>query len=543
MNQFGLCYPSFPGDRLPLLNILTERLIRFDRSGGARASGSLPEVYAALMADEVAAFPALRPHQRHAWHAFLVQLGAMAMHKAGVSEPPGDAAEWRRIIRALTPNYPDDEPWSLVVDDITKPAFMQPPASSREREADYKNKIATPDELDMLVTSRNHDVKSAMANDPQADEWIFALITKQTMEGYSGAGNHGISRMNGGFGSRPSFSITPSTSPGMHVRCDVTGLLEHRPALLDEYWMTEDGAGLLWTCPWDGTPAEALRFVDLDPFYIEICRRLRLRPSADGTLFAIRASSQAARIEAKALNGRTGDPWTPIDTKKGKALTLAKGGFTYKRTVDYLLGEWELPPLLRSTRGDGSSSGQMQLVARAIVRGQGKTEGYHERTIPIRIEAGSAMLRRDRTRELGDIARSRIDQVAVVQRILSHAIQSFLARGKPDKSTPEQRNLARGWLNRLDDVVDATFFDDLQTEFEAEVSERPTYRSRWLLNDDETGVINHARSILQDAMNSLPCPAIHRYRARVAAEGLFEGRIRGPKGLPCLFDDQGKEHD
>ena len=35
---------------------------------------SLPEVYAALMADIVESFPAIRPHQRHAWHAFLVQL-------------------------------------------------------------------------------------------------------------------------------------------------------------------------------------------------------------------------------------------------------------------------------------------------------------------------------------------------------------------------------------------------------------------------------------------------------------------------------------
>ena len=59
-------------------NILRDRPIRFNKSNGSRAEASLPEVYAALLADGVDAFPALRPHQRHAWHAFLVQLGAMA---------------------------------------------------------------------------------------------------------------------------------------------------------------------------------------------------------------------------------------------------------------------------------------------------------------------------------------------------------------------------------------------------------------------------------------------------------------------------------
>ena len=32
----------------------------------------------------------------------------------------------------------------------------------------------------------------------------------------------------------------------------------------------------------------------------------------------------------------TGDPWTLINQKEGKALTLANGGFTYRRTAEYL---------------------------------------------------------------------------------------------------------------------------------------------------------------------------------------------------------------
>ena len=124
-------------------NMLTDPLIRFDLSDSSCAEGSLPEAYAALMADEVDAFPSLRPHQRHAWHAFLVQLGAMAMHQADEVKPPTDSGEWARIIRGLTlVDWPGDEPWHLVIDDITKPAFMQPTARSKEREKDYKSAVA-----------------------------------------------------------------------------------------------------------------------------------------------------------------------------------------------------------------------------------------------------------------------------------------------------------------------------------------------------------------------------------------------------------------
>lgn len=520
-----------------MFNILTDSLIRINVAGSTYPT-SLPETYAALMDDKVDAFPALRPHQRHAWHALLVQLGAMAMHRDELADPPSDAAEWLRIIRALTPGCPNDEPWQLVVDNITKPAFMQPPASSVEREKDYKNTVATPDELDMLVTSKNHDLKAAVATQAAPDEWLFALVTLQTMEGFSGAGNYGVSRMNGGLGSRTAFSLTPSERLGAHIRRDIAALLEYRSTLMDEYQMSDCGAGLLWTLPWDGTPAETLLLNRLDPFYIEVCRRIRLRSDTGDRLHAIRTSSKAARIAGKDLKGRTGDPWVPINTRRdGLPLTLAAGGFTYKRVTDYLTSEdWQWPYLLRPLPEERHSAKPMYLVARGMVRGQGKTEGYHERIIRLRPKTvGSAMVRQTAIDALGTIARERIEQVGVVQRILSHAIQVFAARGDGDKVSPEHRTLARPWLNKLDDIVDANFFDDLQTEFEADDAERQTTRNTWLMNGTD-GVIDHARRTLHAAEDSLPCPAIHRYRARVNAEGLFEGRLRGNNGLPFLFD-------
>ena len=527
-----------------MYNILADPLIRMITSGGFRVEASLPEIYAALMADEVESFPALRPHQRHAWHAFLVQLGAMAMHKASMIEPPADAKEWADLIRGLTPDFPDDDPWQLVVDDIIRPAFLQPPASSADKLAEYKSSVESPDELDMLVTSKNHDLKAAVAVASGYDDVILALVSLQTSEGFSGAGNYGISRMNGGLGSRPAFSITPSTRTGKHVRRDIVVLLERRDDLLDDSPMLNGGIALLWTEPWDGAKVESLLLNALDPLYIEVCRRIRLLVGDDGRLRAIRATSKAARIEAKAVNGVTGDPWTPVDRGSGKSLTLAAGGFTYKRTVDYLVN-WERPILCEPTYAEIRSPDTMQLVARGMVRGQGKTEGYYERTIPVRRKLGSAMMRQGSgTDDVGRISNERIEEIGKVQRILSHAIQVFLARGETDKVSPEHRSLARNWLNQLDEIVDARFFERLQAEFEADGrDERRRIRRQWHINDDKDGVVDLARRIRDDAMDSLPCPEIERYKARVAAEGLFEGRIRGNSGLPFLFTQKGNDDD
>ena len=292
---------------------------------------------------------------------------------------------------------------------------------------------------------------------------------------------------------------------------------------------------MLWTLPWDGSPAEALLLDALHPLFLEVCRRVRLHLDDTSILSVVKAPSKAARIESKALKGRTGDPWTPIDTKDSKSLTLANGGFTYRRTADYLFSpDWDRPELLKPTDAEIRSPDAMMLVAKGMVRGQGKTEGYYERAVPIRKKTQNAM-RDGGTDDIGRIATERIEDIGKVQRILSHAIQVFLAGGDSDELSPEHRRLARPWLNRLDEIVDRTFFEALQDEFEVEGGEeRKGIRKQWLM-DGRDGVVDHARRILADASDSLPCTSIDRFKARANAEGLFEGRIRGNQGLPSLF--------
>ena len=109
--------------------LLRDGIISVDYQGATRMM-SLPEAYAALAMDRVDDFPGLRPHQKHFWHATLCQVGTIAMVNAGIEDPPHHPEEWLRILSDSTvEKFPDNAPWSLAVDDITQPAFLQPPAS------------------------------------------------------------------------------------------------------------------------------------------------------------------------------------------------------------------------------------------------------------------------------------------------------------------------------------------------------------------------------------------------------------------------------
>ena len=93
-------------------SLLDEPLIRARHVvGGQSVKYSLPGIFVALARDEVRDFPALRPHQRHPWHAFLVQLAAVALHHAKQGQPFSTEQEWKTALLALTPEHPDGAAW------------------------------------------------------------------------------------------------------------------------------------------------------------------------------------------------------------------------------------------------------------------------------------------------------------------------------------------------------------------------------------------------------------------------------------------------
>ena len=306
-------------------NLLVDPLIRVQLREGRVARVPLPEVYSRLVADQIASFPALRPHQRHAWHAFLCQLGAIALHRAGLQDTVESADEWQRLLRETTPGFADDQPWRLVVDEPGLPAFMQ--CVSPQGLGEFRRWKHSPDDLDILVSAKNHDIKQTIAVHAAPDDWLFALIDLQTMGGFLGAGNYPIARMNGGFSSRPCVGLAPAEGGlGAHLSFDIRRMLAGRDALLDkypDYFHSDPGVALTWLEPWDGTDSLDLR--TLDPYFIEICRRIRLT-STNGRIAARTAPSRGPRIYAKMAGGDIGDFWTPVRTTDNKGLSLSSFG-------------------------------------------------------------------------------------------------------------------------------------------------------------------------------------------------------------------------
>ncbi len=506
-------------------SLLDEPLIRARLvDDGQLIKYSLPGLFVALARDEVRDFPALRPHQRHPWHAFLVQLAAMALHHAGRDKPFETEQEWKAALLALTPEHPDGAAWCLIALH-DKPAFMQAPVPDG-KVSDWKNTLYAPDELDMLVTSKNHDLKAARMRQVFPDDWVMALISLQTQEGFLGAGNYGISRMNGGFASRPAIGIVPIGYWGIRWQRDVAVLLKHRREIVEFMGLqNESGIGLVWQKIWSGE--SSLAFASLDPFYIEICRRIRLvQPDGRQSISAVATGSKAARIEAKERNGITGDPWMPIDTAAGKALTIGSDGFHYRLAAELLFGNKFRSPIAQIPNAADGEAGIM-VLAQGVTRGQGKTEGYHERRIPISPKVRN-MLRQKKTDLLAKVAGERVDAIGKMRSVLWTALAALFDQGAvKDKFSDSAKDKAAVFTKTFEQAEDPRFFEELNVEIESDDPENQ--RLQWLLF-----MVDRAEAILKTAFIAGPQGGEQRYRARSAALTRFHGGLRSDKTFPTL---------
>lgn len=512
-------------------DLLTDPLIGTSLNDGSQAALTLPGYLAAAMRDGIADTTSLRSHQRAPWHMVLAQIGAIALDRAGRADPPEEEGAWRDLIAALTPEFPGNEPWSLVVADPALPAFLQPPVPPAAPA--LKPLAETPDALDLLVTSKNFDVKRATARAADPDAWLFALVSLQTMEGFLGAGNYGIARMNGGFSSRPFLGLAPARGGfGAHLRRDIVAMLGARAKLLDrhEHYAEEGGRALIWLTPWSGTASLPLE--GLDPFFIEICRRVRLR-MAEGRLIAEGGNSKVARIDAKAMAGNTGDFWAPLDLRGGgdpKGYTLDAGGFGYRRLNRLLFatakGErlFADSPAMRST--DAERGTPMRLVARGLVRGQGKTEGFHERILPLKREFAVALFGGERDR-VGTLAATQIGEIEAIAKALRFAcaiVSCGASEGGPGKS---DYDAAKPFSERLDHRADALFFGALQERLIGTPGADTGFRR---------ALYETAEALLKEAAETVPCTARLRPKARVAASRTYRGMIR--KVFPDLLEKE-----
>ena len=500
------------------MSLLSDQL--FFVHGLAKDRASLPGLLARMSAGGAATFPRLRPHQRPAWHMFLAQLAALALWREGQSDLPADDAVWVDLLRRLTPDHSDDAPWCLGAPD-DRPAFLQPPDPGGLK----WSPVPTPDALDMLITSRNHDLKSAIGTSAEAEDWIYALVSLQTMEGYGGAGNHGIARMNGGSSSRMCMGLAPAgQGADMTPRWqrDVRRMLELRAkgAWDDGPCARQGGHALLWCRPWP--EGAVLGPTDIDPWAIEVCRRVRL--SLDGgQIMAMRATSKAARIDAKALKGALGDPWAPTHVAQVKAFTISERDLDY--TLLYtLIGPDFVPPLLAKPGPSDPPDLDLELVAEVIARGNSKTFGFKTRRVPVPSRAAGFF----GTQTLGDHAKAMNEtDLASADKALGGALALLAAGG--DRAKRSRDDWGHAVTARADfrRGVDAIFFPALWDRLQAGLTERDDeVASRKAFVDE---VDDLARAAFRRARPSVPCPAIWRAKAEARAEAEFNRILAQPR--------------
>ena len=506
-------------------SLLTEPLVRYRRaSDGSTVCANVPQLFVALAADEVRDYPALRPYQRHPWHAFLVQLAAIALHKAERTAAFDTAEEWRDALLALTPDDPDGAAWCLV-SPPNRPAFLQAP-NTRWDATEWDTELYAPDVMDMLVTSKNHDLKGARMRSARLEDWIFALISLQTQEGGNSRFYKGISRMNSGYGSRAGIGVVPKGGMGKRWYRDVGVLLRTRADVVEGLGLAEtDGIALVWLKSWDGV--SKISFSALDPFYIEICRRVRFFENSS-RIFAMRATTPISRIDADSRKGATGDPWIPVDISDGgaKALTIQGRGFDYRLICDILFsGKYvkSATQYVQTLDGDG-----LVLRAQSVARGQSKTEGYHERDIPIRPKLRSLLLAKQEP-SLALIASKRIGEISGLRWLIEKSIAVLFNKGiREKKYAAALVESSKAFAKPFEKAEDLRFFDDLNEEIEA--VDPTAQHVRWQLD-----MVSRAEATLKRSFDAGPRSGMQRYRAQAAALTLFHYELRSDNSpLPEL---------
>lgn len=510
-------------------DLLHDPLIGVRTPSGAQRL-SLPGLLAALSAGQVDGYTGLRAHQADPWHVFLVQLAASIQARRPTDVLPTDATYWREGLLDLADGIP--EAWQLVVEDVTKPAFMQHPWKSWEAEAgDYgvktsrgqtvfDPKASSPDELDVLVTAKNHDVKMARTAPETTEAWIYALITYQTFSGYNGAGNYGSIRMNGGFGCRTVLRWTDTGNPSERF-VDETGLLQSlRQSTCGLFGYAKRGVALTWLSVWNRSNHQYL-VNQVEPWFIEAVRPLRIRHLGNGQLVALGATSKARQIGPKHLDsGDIGDPWIVIKVgdEQHSALDVTKAaGFDVKLLTNILFEDgFKLGPLQKPRQTEACAWFTGSAVARE--KRKGNTEGFHRFEIPVPAKARRALLQKENRESLGKLGQQLLGDAKDVQRALATAL-TVLSEGGPDKADFER---VETWIK----AARADFAKTWEQHYFPTLWRGADEAHEAVRRDWQQRLVEAGQALFDEAATRLPLPSNRRWRALTQAESAWRGMLR-----------------
>ena len=441
------------------MNLLETPCIQALTSHGL-CSLTLPGVLAGLDEGSVSGFPELRPHQEAPWHAFLVQIAALAQ-RATESRRPVGVSTWADRLRALSRLHgAGNRGWRLYTSSPSDPAILQP----ADPGGLTWNTHATPDDgLDILVNAKYHDRKFDVARQARPEHWLYALVTIQACACYDGPRLYHTARINGAFASRTFLGTAPIDDASGAIdlsawwRCDVDLLLSSRPRTAADpiAGVERPSSAPLWLVPW--REREQLELPDLDPWFLDTPRRVRIIRRPSGSLAIQRAGSIRPRINAAGARGVTGDPWTAIHARDGKAFTLP-GPLNDRLLLDLLFGGNWTPPLC--VRWDTSSaSRRLAIVAQGIAKRDKKITGFHQRFVPLPFGAAEVLAAGNIGNEIADTLRA--DLARLFGALRDAATQGAGTTVAPRPARHVIRAATRTLERELDDLL--RFFWDALT--------------------------------------------------------------------------------
>jgi CRISPR system Cascade subunit CasA len=491
------------------MNLLEDPVFTVRTSDGPETC-SLPRIYHLLQQDAVEEFVKLQAHQKQAWHCFLAQLGAIATEDRPM---PNSESGWREALSALA----CQEAWNLYTEDLSKPAFMQPPVPEESIDPfrDSKGKIQEVDvtEYDIPVLSKNHALKLHRITSPSSEHWAYLLVNVQTCESGWGRGKYPTSRMNGGYGSRPFFTTTPSLRIGPWIMHDIQRMHEHVDRIEEEYDYRREITPLLWTVTWDGE--QRLDLSDMHPWYIDCCRRIR---KSEVWMYAATDDTRVKGV----TNGQTGDPWAPINVTENKVLTPSENSFRYRQLCSILFGGDFKRPIGFSDVDNG------YIVCRALTPDDTAREYNLERIIRFYNAASDDPFDTPDESQIAEEAKTRIQKAGQAASIFSDALDwlfcedveegpsSGLMSAYKKQNPDEPAKACDRQKNALHSRIDQNFFSRLFNAPDMDDAERYTF---W-----ETVLVDALRAQWNDAKHL--CPEKDRWERVARAQSVFENRTR-----------------
>jgi len=423
-------------------NLLTEKMFSV-RTCGVNRKETLAGVLFRLMNREDLEFLRVRPHQEEAWFAFLVQLGALC-EDLGIN-PLASVKDFQEALFALADYF---EPSWCLLTSPAYPAFMQPLC-----EKGWGNDAwTTPDDIDVLITSRAHDVKPRLMVHPELEDWVYALVSVQTTWGYGGAGNYGCLRNRGPYSARMFARIVPtSQSTSDSFRREVYLWQKQRDHIRS--LGLKGNASLLWTIPWSGLEEEAIDVKDLNPFFIEVCRLYKLVKGEDGRIVCLRRSAKATRI--KRTISDVGDIWAPILVEGSERLPCALSEAPGLRKMVQILFEADASASLIVQDEDGPCPTlQIRGVSRDPSR-QGMTVGYVNVEIPLPYTSDDERVR------MGSRVTTWLTYVNEAQKFFRSLTKSY-AKAEFGAGNDSELKMTSGWMVRLDQRIMDCFWSTLR---------------------------------------------------------------------------------